>query len=216
MQILKINSSHPPKSVVHKVVEVLEQGGVIVYPTETAYGLGCDATNPQAVEKIYHIKGRKRGRPLPLIVANARMARQYAIMTPLAEKLAKKFWPGPLTLVLKMKNGVRLHGVKQCTAAIRISSHPVARALSHALGKPLIATSANKSGFSVCYGVFCIKKSLQRAFFKVDLVLDAGKLPKQSPSTIVDAQSEKIEILRQGAVDPRSVKLSEKLRPHLF
>ena len=210
MKIVKANQAG-----LAAAVQAIKRNRPVVFPTDTAYALGGIFDSSVVQRQIAAIKKRGDSK-FTLVAASTSQVEKNFGLNDRQKKLAKKFWPGPLTLVLKMKNGVRLHGVKQCTAAIRISSHPVARALSHALGKPLIATSANKSGFSVCYGVFCIKKSLQRAFFKVDLVLDAGKLPKQSPSTIVDAQSEKIEILRQGAVDPRSVKLSEKLRPQLF
>lgn len=189
---------------IKKVVRHLKCGGVIVYPTETSYGLGADATNEEAVKKIFVLKGRERGKPLPLIVGNLRDAERIARFSPRARALAKQYWPGPLTLVLPVKTranlamGVRFHGTVHGTVAVRVSAHPVARAIAARLGRPLVSTSANLSGKEPCYSIMECKRYFghQKDIFFVD----GGRLKKQPPSTIVMVRGKKIQILRQGAV----------------
>ncbi len=139
-----------PRSL-NRAVEMLRQGGVVAYPTETFYGLGCLADNTEAVERIFRIKGREEDKPLPLIVADEEMAFEVARTggtgaAALAPDLAKVFWPGPLTLVLRAGRDFPKGVAPQGKIALRVSSHPTAQALARNLDNPLVSTSANTSG----------------------------------------------------------------------
>jgi len=191
---------------------------IFIYPTETSYAIGCDATNAAAVRGVFRLKGRERGKPLPLIVASRAMAERYAQFTPLARRLAAHYWPGPLTIVAvgrKPKAGSRrlAPGVVAAngTIALRISSHPIARALSRRLGRPMVATSANRSGGPPAFSM----RAAQRAFpdARGMWIIDAGALPRRKPSTIVDARGSKPIILRQGAVSLRGAAATKQSRP---
>ena len=127
-------------SEISKAVKILKTGGVIVYPTETSYGLGCDATNKKAIKNIYKIKKRAKGKPLTVIVSSIRMAKRYAIIKKKQEKMLKKKYT---TFIFPMKKPMAL---RKDTVALRISSDNIARNLSRKLGKPVVSTSANLSG----------------------------------------------------------------------
>lgn len=196
------------------VATILKKGGVIIYPTETAYGLGGDATSRAAVKKIYQIKGRNFSKPLPLITASLTMAKRYAKFPPKAEELAKRYWPGPLTLVLPIVK-LRAAGLgqnanqpslallpRQTTIALRVSSNKFARRLSDKLNRPIIATSANLSGQKPTYSAQAALRQLKVKQDLIDLVIDAGRLPYQVPTTIIGIINDKIKILRQGSLLP--------------
>ena len=189
----------------------LHSGGLLIYPTETAYAIGCDATNPVALRAIFRLKRRERGKPLPLIVASRAMAEYYARFTPLARRLAVRYWPGPLTIVLASRFSplpVRRGSVRgraalapstiaaNGTIALRVSSHPIARALSRSLGRPIVSTSANRAGASPCYSARAALRSLRGGVRAVD----TGPLPHRRPSTIVDARGDRPIVLRRGSI----------------
>ena len=133
---------------------------VVVFPTETAYAIGGDALDSLVHQRIARIKCRPGNKPFPWIVASFAMAEKYGVFSPAAKKLAKKYWPGPLTLILPLKSPLPNLAVGQLsnTIAIRVPSHPVARTLSRVIGRPIIATSANLSGKSMCYTIAAVKK----------------------------------------------------------
>ncbi len=173
-------------------VKILKKGGVVIYPTETCYGLGADATNRKAIEKIYKIKGREKGNPVTIIVSSLAMAKKYCIIDKRAEILAKKFMPGPLTLVVKKK---RLpDNLCKDTIGFRIPGHPVALALAKKLGRPVTATSANMSGQKPVYR-FAELEALAK---KADYIVYGGDLPEIPPSTVFSVAENKI--LRQGCI----------------
>ena len=190
---------------------VIRNGGVIIYPTETFYGLGGHPGQVSAIERIYRIKGRDSRKPLPLIAADAAFARASAAEWPReAEKLANAFWPGPLTLILTAacppastsappERVMLSPGVHAGTGkiAVRVSSHPVARALSSLVGGLLISTSANFSGQPPCTDPRGMPAPLLAA---VDGLLDAGVLPGMLPSTIVDVSSGPPRLIRAGCL----------------
>jgi len=188
MLILKSSNEN-----IKKAAEYLKRDKVIVYPTETCYALGCDATNDEACRRIFKIKKRSEKKKLPIIVADLKMAKNYAKFDEGSLKLAKAFWPGPLTLVLENKKKVSSL-VTDEKIALRVSSNKVARMLSRKLGKPIVATSANISGKPNCYSI----KEVLRQGVKADLYLDAGRLKKIKPSTIFDV--ERRIILREGPI----------------
>ena len=184
-------------------INTLQKGGVIVFPTETAYGLGVSAKNARAIEKVLEIKGRSKTKTFPLIVADIKMATQYAEFPSLLLQIARRYWPGPLTIVVPAKKGTGLAKSaihKDGTIALRVSSHPLAQALSKAINSPLIATSANRTGDSACYSVRAVKKSLKTSRLQPENIVDIGALSKRNPSTIIKEKDGKIEVLRQGTI----------------
>lgn len=191
MEIFDIRGGRIKKSDLEESVDILKKGGIILYPTETAYALGCDASNHKTRALIFEIKGRSKNKDLPLIAGSEAMVQRLCKIDALSARLVKKYWPGPLTVVLDGRRG------KQ-SVAIRVPGLSVARALSLGLGRPLISTSANLSGKPTCYSVRAALRQLGAG--GVDLVLDAGSLPRRKPSTIVDARSGFIKILRQGSM----------------
>ena len=198
MRLLRVDPRRPSESALRAAADALKSGGIVVFPTETAYGLGCDAANRAAVKKIYAVKGRDSSKRLPLIVSSLAMARRRARFGPMSAALARRFWPGPLTLVLPAK------GNKRDELAMRVSSHPVARALARRLGRPLISTSANRSGGETRYSIAGVLRDLGTM---PDLVLDAGPLPRTKPSTIVRCAGELCQILRSGPISASDLRL---------
>ena len=206
MKVIKIDNNKISAQIIAKITRALKQGEVVVYPTETFYGLGCDATNAQAVAKIFKIKGRQRNKALPFLVSDIKMARKYLRFNRQAKMLAAKFWPGPLSLVLDFNaNGRKIFkksiNQKSFDAGARISSNKIAALIVKKLGKPLISTSANLSGWPAASEAKTVIKYWQRRKFKPDVIIDAGKLPPSLGSTLVDARSGKIIILRKGDLE---------------
>ncbi len=211
--------NNPLKKELAHAVDVLKRGGVIVFPTETSYGIGCDATNAKAVRRVFRVKGRPDGKGTPLIVDSLAAAERWGKFNLVARKLAKKYWPGPLTIVVPVTtpgvvSGLVLQGK---TIALRVSSHPIARALARGLGRPLVATSANLSGEPACYSVRAFRRQIATAHShhpqpllkkegrvsitkEVDVIVDVGALPRQKPTTLVRVVDDYIEILRQGKI----------------
>ncbi len=183
-----------------KAASILKNGGVIVYPTDTAYAIGCDATNESAVKKIFEMKGREQSKTLPLIAGSVEMAKAWAEMSKKSQKLAQEHWPGPLTLVLPAKKQMLKQVQHDGFIAVRVPDSKTARDLSKALGAPLVSTSANKSGEPSCYSVDAVKESLGDAFNGVDFVVDEGELPASDVSTIAKVWDNEVTVIRPGAV----------------
>ena len=176
---------------------LMKQGGVVVYPTETVYGLGCVPSDTDAAQKVCEIKQRA-DKPMPLICSDIEAARKIVDMNSAAEKLAKRFWPGPLTIVLPARVKYSMwvnHGAS--TLGVRVSPHPVASRLAKEAGGVIVSTSANISG-----GVPTMSASEARETFgnKVDIILDGGWSMGGEPSTVVDMTSEEVWLLRKGPV----------------
>lgn len=182
---------------------VIREGGLVAFPTETVYGLGASARNARAVKKIFTAKGRPSDNPLIVHVNSIRQARQLAHVTRDAEKLMKKFWPGPLTLVLKKKKGVPsavTSGLS--TVAIRMPSHPVARALIRMAGVPIAAPSANRAGRPSPTRAEHVLHDLDR---RIDLILDGGPTRVGLESTVVDMTGFQPVILRPGKITAAAI-----------
>jgi len=175
--------------------EVMKKGGVVVYPTETAYALGCNGLDKKAVGRIYAIKHRDRTKPLPVIMASAKMVSQFVSSTLAERVLVRKFMPGPLTIAAKKKAPIAASGNAK-TVAFRIPANEFARNLSARLGAPIVSTSANLSGESAIYE---IAEAVDLFSKKADLIIDAGNLAQAPVSTIVCLLG-KPKILRQGAI----------------
>ena len=176
---------------------LLREGGVVVYPTETVYGIGCIPSDPDAAQRICELKGRA-DKPLPLICADIKAARKVVEMTPDAEKLATKFWPGPLTMVLPAKVKYSMwvqRGAK--TLGVRVSPYPMAQKLAKEAGGVIVSTSANISGDEPAKSADEAKKIFGN---KVDIILDGGPSPGVESSTVVDLSGEEVWLLRKGPV----------------
>jgi len=183
---------------VKEAVQILKKGGVIVLPTDTVYGLGADAFNSKAVDRIYEIKNRPRHLPLPLLLSDVSQITMIAESVPeVGWFLASRFWPGGLTLVLPKIASLPSYLTRGPTIAVRIPNHPICLALIEGLGRPIIGTSANISGRPSCLTTDEVKQQLGD---KVDLIIDGGKCPGGGESTIVDVTGEVPVVLRQGII----------------
>jgi len=171
-----------------EAVSVLKKGGIVAHATETCYGLACDFTNPDARAKIFRLKKRPSKLPVSVLVSSIEQARRYVEWNETAQELARMYWPGPLTLVLRSRDPI--YGE---TIGLRISSHPIACALVKKFGKPITSTSANLHGKSDPYDVSDIE-------LEPDLTLDSGKLPKNPPSTVIHIDGVNYSVLREGAI----------------
>jgi L-threonylcarbamoyladenylate synthase len=179
---------------------VLDRGGVIAFPTETVYGLAADPASAVAVARVFELKGRDAGEALPLIAADLDAARGVAaVWSPLAAALAARFWPGPLTLVVPVNASevvARATGGR-ATVGVRVSSHPVARALAAVSPAGVItATSANQSGTPPHASAGAVAAALR----DVDLIVDAGDSPGGLASTIVDVSEAQPRLIREGPI----------------
>lgn len=182
MKIVKLN-----KIGVQQAVAVLKRQGVIVYPTDTAYGLGGIYNSKKVVNKILKIK-KRQDKKFTLVASSLAQVEKNFKLNLTQKKLAQKFWPGPLSIVVS-KN-----------FAVRVPSKKVTRDLAHQIGKPLIATSTNLSGGQTLYDVKKIIEQFKNKKNQPDLIIDAGKLPKKKVSTVVKVLKNKVNVIRQGAV----------------
>jgi L-threonylcarbamoyladenylate synthase len=198
MRASSSSANRPETPAIAAAADALRHGGVVVYPTETLYGLGVDATNPTALARLVALKGREPGKPISVLVADETMLSELAAeLSPLARRLVRRFWPGPLTLVLPAHAGVSdLLTGGTGTIGVRVSSHPVATALVVALGRPVTSPSANPAG---CTPPVTVDDA--RGYFgtTVDAYLDAGRLPGEPASTVVDVR-DGLRVVREGAV----------------
>lgn len=194
--IIEINSD---KSSIMEAVKIMKEGGVIAYPTETFYGLGADIRNTQALEKIYAIKGRDFDKPISIIIDSREGLATFARdITPAAEALMDRFWPGGITLLFTAS----LHVPEKLTAktgkiGIRLSSNPVATLLAQNLSGAITATSANRSGQEECVSIEEVMDSIGE---NLDAVIDGGRTPGGLGSTIIDATVDPPVIVREGII----------------
>ena len=172
---------------IERAILILRDGGILVFPTETAYGMGCDATNAKAIDRLMRIKGRPSDQSLPVIVDSIEMAMQYARMTATEETLCKRHWPGPFTLILHdISPELQTDHALRNEVGMRVSSHPVAQALVEGLARPLVSTSANVSGQPTCYRVQDVKKQFAQNVEHPDDYLDVGALEERPVSMVVE------------------------------
>jgi L-threonylcarbamoyladenylate synthase len=187
-----------PQSLI-SAVEILRAGGVVVYPTETFYGLGVDALNQKAIKKVFTIKGRSFAQPLLILIPEQDYLPRYVTeVSEKARRLMEHFWPGPLTMVFSASPqlpSILTAGTKKI--AIRISPHPIARALTSAFAGPLTSTSANISGEQ---SPATAKEVFSHLGEMIDLIIDGGKTPGQMPSTIVDVTFSPPQLVREGVI----------------
>lgn len=192
---------HPghPDAAFSRCREVLLQGGVVAYPTDTFYGLGVDPSNIRAVERLFEIKGRGFDQPILLLIKDRAAVKKWAAeVSPEAEQLMSRYWPGPLTLVFKAGESVlpRLTG-NSGTIGLRVPGSALTRQLLAFLDQALTGTSANISGKPSSRSAQEVQSALGE---RIDLILDGGTTPGGSPSTVVDVTTPAVRVIREGAV----------------
>ena len=184
---------------IKEAIIVLKKGDIIVYPTDTAYALGAKFSDKKAAARIYKIKRRPKGKPLPVIAASLTMARKFFKFSPQEFMLAKRYWPGPLSLLLQLKFPISNFQFP-ILVVVRVPDSEIARKLSRAVGDPIISTSANLSGAGECYSPKEILRQFQNHKYQPDLIFDDGRLRRKKPSTIVKVNGDKIDVLRRGPI----------------
>ena len=200
MIVVKEENPDSPKI----AASVLNNGGIIIYPTETLYGLGALALDEESVNNIFSIKGRIHGNPIPILVRDKEMLSEYVVVTDEANRLIEKFLPGPLTLVLKEKKNLP-HFISAGTGniAIRISRHPFVRRLFDLLSQPITSTSANISDQQNLFSFDEIYKTFSN---KVELIVDSGNLPRSKGSTVIDLTVKPALLIREGDISGERLK----------
>jgi len=187
---------------IRQALEALHDGELIVFPTETLYGIGCDALNPAAVEKLCQIKKRPAGKPLAVILGDASMVKQLTgDFSAAASQLADAFWPGPLTLVVPARPGLPDAIVGDQTIGLRVSSDPVAARLSRELGRPICAPSANPTGLPPAPGA-----RGARAYFDKDVAVYLDDGPRDGEASSVVIPGPPLEILRAGPISEEALR----------
>jgi len=196
--LLHINQENPQGRLISRVVETLKQGGLIAYPTDTTYGLGCDIFNRRGIKNIYQIKQRDARKPFSFICSDLSDAANYAQVSNFAFKIMKRHLPGPYTFVLEATRIVPDSlTTRQKTVGIRIPDDEIAMAIVRELGHPLVTTSANLTGETPLHDPAEIEATMGRM---LDLVIDGG-IRFGDPSTVISLINDNIEVLREGCGD---------------
>jgi len=202
VEIIKLDESNT-KEVADRVAEIVLAGGLVVYPTDTLYGLGVDATNEIAVEKLWKFKGERENKPVLIAVNSEKMAEKFIEITELGKKIIHKYWPGPVSIVGKSKNlvAMKVQGEKG-KVGVRMPGNKFVACLVKILDKPITSTSANITGAMTCVDVDDFSKNTPPDRVSlVDCFVDAGIIERKLPSTIVDISEGEVKILRQGAIE---------------
>ncbi|MEK7845458.1 MAG: L-threonylcarbamoyladenylate synthase [Nitrospinota bacterium] len=196
--MIVINRDFPQPRLIKKVVQILNDGSVIAYPTDTIYGIGCDIFNKKGIEKIYQIKKREKNKPLSFICADLSDISQYAIVSNYAYRIMKRCLPGPYTFILEASSKTPKKIMsKRKTVGIRIPDHKICLAIVVELGHPLITTSANISTEEELNNPDDIEDKLGHS---LDLIIDGGPLIS-TPSTIIDLTGDSPMVIREGKGD---------------
>lgn len=197
--ILEINPKHPEPRKIKRIAEVLAEGGVIAYPTDTYYGIGCDLLNKTSIEKIYQLKRRSPSQPFSFICSDLKNISEYAQVTNYAYKTMKRLLPGPYTFVLEGSRLVpKIMLTKRQTVGIRVPDHPVCLGIVQELGHPIISTSAtNPETGEVLHSPQEIRDILGHA---LDLIVDGGGVPGR-PSSVISLIDDTPEVIREGSGD---------------
>jgi tRNA threonylcarbamoyl adenosine modification protein (Sua5/YciO/YrdC/YwlC family) len=196
--LLSINSQNPQMRLIKKAAEVLRQGGIIIYPTDTVYGLGCDLSNKKGIEKIYELKKRNRKEPLSFVCSDLKHISQYAKVTDYAYRTMKRLLPGAYTFILEASRLVpKIILPKRSTTGIRVPDNQICLALIKELGQPIISTSVKNTQGETLGDPSVINEYFGRM---VDLIIDGGIIMPQ-PSSVISLVDDNIEIIRIGKGD---------------
>jgi L-threonylcarbamoyladenylate synthase len=192
-----VEASRPSPESIAAAVSILQSGGVVAFPTDTLYGLAVDPRSPDAIARLFALKGRDSGAAVPLIAASAEQAGLAAKFAAQELRAGAMFWPGPLSIVAEATKCIAPDALAgRGTVAIRVPAHEIARALARAFGFPLTATSANRSGRPPADSADAVAAGLP----DVDAILDGGPAPGGAPSTIIAFNQDGPMLLREGAV----------------
>jgi L-threonylcarbamoyladenylate synthase len=208
-EILRMHPDEPEPERVEYVVSCLRSGKVVGMPTDTFYGLAVDPVNLRAVERIYEIKSRLKHKPLSLLIGNVSQA--YELARDLGtnfDRLAEKFWPGPLTLIVKASSRLPLRVTANTgNVALRIPDAVIPRTIAHSFGLPITATSANLQGAPECTYAACVRDQIGD---RIPLIVDGGPTGRSLPTTIVDLSGgeNRWQILREGAIATHEIALA--------
>jgi tRNA threonylcarbamoyl adenosine modification protein (Sua5/YciO/YrdC/YwlC family) len=195
--LLSLNINHPEPRKIRRAVEALEAGGVIAYPTDTVYGLGCDLTNKNAIERLYAIKGMDRSHPLAFVCPDLSDIARYAVVENQVYRVLRRFLPGPYTFILGATREVpKLVQMKRKNVGIRVPACEATRALARELGRPIISSTAARPGEEP----FVDPKEIDAAFKGLALVLDGGA-GGLLPTSVIDLTTSPPEVVREGAGD---------------
>ena len=194
-RILKINPAKPEGEKIKEAARCLRDGGIVAFPTETVYGLGVNLLNKGAVERIYKVKGRPENKPLTVHIASADTIKEMeCCVSSSASRLMKRFWPGPLTLILESKQGGK--------TGFRMPKNKIALRLIRAAGVPVVAPSANRSGSTAPHSPEDVIKEFNGL---IELIIHAGKTEIGVESTVVDLAASPYRILREGAIPAKTI-----------
>ncbi len=196
--MLSINTQNPQMRLIKKAVDVLRDGGIIIYPTDTVYGLGCDLSNKKGIEKIYEIKRRNKKQPLSFICSDLKHISQYAKVTDYAYKTMKRLLPGSYTFILEASRLVpKIILPKRPTTGIRVPDNNICLAMVRELGQPIISTSVKTAEGEDLGNPYIIEEYWGKL---VDLIIDGGNIIPE-PSSVISLIDDNIEILRVGKGD---------------
>jgi len=198
MQIIKVNNNTP--DIINKAIKILNNGGTIIYPTETCYGIGVDATNTQALKKLLTYKKFRGSKPISVAMSDKQMASKYVEINEMGENIYNNYLPGPIT-VISISKGILPPPVvsQQGTIGVRIPDYQLLLDLIKEYGKPITATSANMSYKPAPYSIDKLIQNLpKKSLDMIDLIIDAGELPQNPPSTVLDTTLNTLSILREG------------------
>lgn len=206
MQTIKINPQNPSLKSIRLAAKIIKQGGVVIYPTDTIYGIGASALSREAIGKVYKIKKRPENKPLSIVIRDIKMAQKYCVIGDLRLEIFKAVFPGPFTLIFPAKpiGYDKILTAHKKTISVRIPDCKVTKFLSKELEITFTATSANISGMPGSGDISQVLKQFENnkknglfAGGLIDLVLDAGILPKKNPSTIIDLTGKNPKIIRK-------------------
>ena len=204
-EIVKINSEKPEASLIRYAADQIRSGQVLGMPTDTFYGLAADPFNLRAVDRVYEIKSRSRHKPLSLLIESVDQAEDLAVLPDEFYALARKFWPGPLTIIVRAASRLPLKVTANTgNVALRVPSAPIPLAVVQAAGIPITATSANLSGASECTSAEAVRDQLHD---RISIIVDGGISPREIASSIVDLTDDEARwrILREGAIPAQEI-----------
>jgi len=204
MRRVFVNPLRAHRDAVQEAAKLIRAGRVVAIPTDTLYGLAANPYSAEAAARVFAVKGRAPDQPLPLIALDAaQVAASVGALTSAGQRLADRFWPGPLTLVVRAPSSIaRAVTGGTDTVGVRVPDHAVARQICGATGHPVTATSANLSGAPATDDPDVVEQALGR---RIDLLIDAGRSPGGPPSTIVDVTGSEVRLVREGAIPWKDV-----------
>lgn len=205
VQVIDVDQQKSSEGVLRKAADVLRDGGLVVYPTETVYGLGANAFSDVASARVFKAKSRSLEKPISVAVSSLLMAHSVGVIDNRTESLIKEFLPGPLTVVVCSQSSIsNVLTAGSGKIGIRIPDHPVALKLIEIFDGPITATSANLTGKPA---PFSVDEALAQLGESIDIALDSGTVSGEEPSTVVDLTGEEIEVLREGPVPVSDIRM---------